>query len=234
MKKIVLSGLVVLLVFVFQVASANAVDRSPAKPVLEREIYIHHKKGFAKPPSVGDSKAPACYGVMSKGAKLKATKDIVVDPALDLSAIAASTSTWDSQTGTSLFGSLVPDASANWDGSTPDTRNELSYGDYPDSGVIAITVAWGYFSGPIQSREIFEFDIMFNTDFAWGNADTDLSVMDLENIATHEIGHGVGLADIYTSSCSPVTMYGYSDNGEKSKRTLETPDIKGLQSLYGI
>jgi len=58
--------------------------------------------------------------------------------------------------------------------------------------------------------------------------------MDLENIATHEIGHGAGLNDIYSSSCTAVTMYGYSDYGETSKRTLEIPDIQGLQTLYGI
>ena len=75
---------------------------------------------------------------------------------------------------------------------------------------------------------------MFDTDYIWGDADVDYSVMDLQNIATHELGHGVGLADIYTSSCSAVTMYGYSNNGETEKRTLELPDITGLQKIYGI
>jgi hypothetical protein len=28
-------------------------------------------------------------------------------------------------------------------------------------------------------------------------------------------------------------MYGYSDYGEVKKRTLEQPDITGLQTLYG-
>ena len=58
--------------------------------------------------------------------------------------------------------------------------------------------------------------------------------MDLQNIATHELGHGVGLADIYDTTCSAVTMYGYSNNGDIQKRTLEVPDIRGLQTLYGI
>jgi hypothetical protein len=29
-------------------------------------------------------------------------------------------------------------------------------------------------------------------------------------------------------------MYGYSNYGETQKRTLEPPDVKGLQTLYGI
>jgi len=40
------------------------------------------------------------------------------------------------------------------------------------------------------------------------------------------------LADVYETACSDVTMYGYSDYGEIDKRTLEAPDIKGLQTLY--
>ena len=74
---------------------------------------------------------------------------------------------------------------------------------------------------------------MFDTDWIWGDAKVDASVMDLQNIATHELGHGAGLGDVYDTACSNVTMYGYSDYGETKKRDLEQPDIKGLQTLYG-
>ena len=57
--------------------------------------------------------------------------------------------------------------------------------------------------------------------------------MDLQNIATHEIGHTLGLNDIKTTSCNQVTMYAYSWYGDTGKRTLESPDITGLQKLYG-
>ena len=56
--------------------------------------------------------------------------------------------------------------------------------------------------------------------------------MDLQNIATHELGHAVGMDDIYTDSCSHVTMYGYSYEGDTEKRTLELPDIEGLLRMY--
>lgn len=58
--------------------------------------------------------------------------------------------------------------------------------------------------------------------------------MDLQNIAVHEIGHGLGLADVYEAVCSEVTEYGYSTEGETKKRSIEPADITGLQSLYGI
>lgn len=83
------------------------------------------------------------------------------------------------------------------------------------------------------TREIVEFDVLFDTNYDWGDATVDPTVMDLQNIATHEIGHGVGLDDIYESACSEVTMYGYSTSGETKKRTLEAPDITGVQKLYG-
>lgn len=58
--------------------------------------------------------------------------------------------------------------------------------------------------------------------------------MDLQNIATHEMGHAIGLADIYTSECSEVTMYGSSSMGETKKRTLAAADISGIRALYGL
>jgi predicted Zn-dependent protease len=57
--------------------------------------------------------------------------------------------------------------------------------------------------------------------------------MDLRNIATHELGHAVGLADLYENACSEETMYGYSSEGETKKRDLNDGDITGLQQLYG-
>jgi hypothetical protein len=113
-----------------------------------------------------------------------------------------------------------------------DYKNAITFGNYPTEGVIAVTTVW---YNP-ATREIVEFDIMFDTDWVWGDATNPETpnVMDLQNIATHEFGHGVGLGDVYDSACSEVTMYGYSDYGETKKRTLEQPDITGLQTLYGV
>jgi hypothetical protein len=69
--------------------------------------------------------------------------------------------------------------------------------------------------------------------FASARSDSgEAGKMDFENIATHELGHSVGLGDLYTDACSEQTMYGYADNGETKKRTLEAGDIKGVQELY--
>lgn len=212
-------------------------------PGLEKKIFVHYP---AKPPWAGGGgkeKEPACYEFLGKWVKWRDLPvSYVIDPenpqGLDedfiANAIFAGAEEWDSWIGAELFNdsyTIVYDGS--WDSDSPDGRNELVFGDYPTDGVIAVTVVWGYFSGPPSEREIIEFDVMFDTDFVWGDAISDSSVMDLQNIATHEIGHGAGLDDIYDDACSEVTMYGYSDYGEKKKRDLESPDIIGIQELYG-
>jgi len=214
-------------------------------PGLDRIVYIHYKKGFAKPPWAGggkDKNGSKCYGFLVNGAKWKdLPQDLVIDPDYSglsqtnvVSAITAGAEEWAGNTSADLYGdySVVNDAS--WDDTVPDGRNELLFGNYSEPGVIGVTIAWGYFSGPPKTREIVEFDILFDTDYTWGDATIDSSVMDLQNIATHELGHGFGLGDLYELSCSEETMYGYSDYGETQKRDLNSGDIIGIQKLYGM
>jgi hypothetical protein len=147
---------------------------------------------------------------------------------------------WNEHTSAELFGTYTVVYDATFDTDSPDDKNELLFGDYPEEGVIAVTVIWGYFYGPPGQREIIEFDIMFDIDFSWGDAGLtseselgDTSIMDLQNIATHELGHAAGLADLYDDQASEQTMYGYATYGETKKRTLNTGDIAGIQALYG-
>lgn len=110
-----------------------------------------------------------------------------------------------------------------------DDNNAICFGDYYlDPGIIAACTVW---YSP-ATKTIVEFDVIFETDFTWGDATVDSKVMDLQNIATHELGHAVGLADVYEDTCSEVTMYGYSVEGETKKTTLEEPDVTGILILY--
>lgn len=111
-----------------------------------------------------------------------------------------------------------------------DYKNAISFDTYSDNNVIAVTSIWYTRVG----KQIVEFDMLFNTKYAFGDAAINPALMDLQNIATHELGHSVGLNDLYSSACSEVTMYGYSNYGETKKRTLEQSDITGLQKIYGI
>ena len=215
--------------------NGKAPDNSPVIDEgwdLERVDFIH----YVKPPNVGGGpKAETCYKLM--GVKWKAFPvRYVINPtnpqnlseAFVTSAIAAGAETWDAATSTELFSdAYTVNYSAQY--GVQNYRNEIDFGDYPDNGVIAVTSVW---YTPVGKR-LVEYDMRFNTRFSWGDATVNNATMDLLNIATHEKGHGIGLADIYSTTCSQVTMYGYSAYGETSKRTLEQPDITGLQQMYG-
>ncbi|MBW2991415.1 matrixin family metalloprotease [Candidatus Woesearchaeota archaeon] len=203
------------------------------------------KKNCADCRNGGGEEESTCYAFLGKGVKWRdLPQNYVIDPdnedglsqSFIVSAITAGTEEWDAHTSTNLFGSYSIDHSATWDGwinSVPDGENEMVFDDYPQAGVIAVTVTWGYFTGKPSTRRIIEFDILYDTDFVWGDGEADSSVMDLQNIAVHEVGHGIGLGDLYNTGCIDETMYGYSGEGDIEKRDLNTGDIAGLHILYG-
>jgi len=251
MRKIVIPAVLLVLILlsatVFAAfiipANENAKENSRApehSPViddnwgLERVDFVH----YAKPDGVGSNKKPkrnVCYKLM--GVKWKSTPvNYSINPTntdglseeFVTQTVSTAAETWDAETTTELFNdNYVIDYSAQY--GVQDYKNSIAFDTYPQANAIAVTSVWYTRKG----KQIVEFDIVFNTNFDWGNADLDATKMDLQNIAVHELGHSVGLADIYTDPCSTVTMYGYSTEGETSKRTLGTADITGLESMYG-
>lgn len=158
--------------------------------------------------------------------------NVVLDDSVEIyqAAIADAMVEWDEHTGENLFGSISVVNDATFDVSA-DGKNELTFGDYPEDGVIAVCRVWFYRFA--RDKRIVEFDILFdNADFDWGT-DGSSGVMDMQNIATHEIGHGLGLADLYDDKWADQTMYGYASEGETIKRDLAAGDIAGIQALYG-
>jgi predicted Zn-dependent protease len=170
-----------------------------------------------------------------KGYKAQVPLDFVIYTANDegltsdfvSNAITNALNTWDEATTKTLVNSVT--VSTGNGAVALNNEDALLFGDYPETGVIAVASIW------INrlTKQIVECDILFDTDFAWGNADDNTAVMDLQNIATHELGHAFNLADIYDSTKSYLTMYGYSYEGDIEKRTLAPGDIAGIQKLYG-
>ncbi len=130
------------------------------------------------------------------------------------------------------YGGLTTATAGSW--STPNDANEILWVNYVPpgfpSGWIAVNLGW-YYSA---TGEIFESDIVFNDlDFTWDTSGSPSgSQMDVQNIATHELGHTLSLLDFYGSADSDKTMYGIGANGETKKRTLEADDIAGIQWIY--
>jgi len=183
----------------------------------------------------------SCYGFLAKGAKWKTVEDYIVNPTnireLDeeviVSNFALDVGKWETAAGIEIIG----DGSATTenlvaDTVSPDNKNEVYFADVDYEGAIAITIVWGIFGGPPPFRELVEWDQIYDdVDFDW-SAEGVAGKMDFESIATHELGHSVGLGDLYTSECSEQTMFGYASYGETKKRTLEAGDIAGIRELY--
>lgn len=219
-------------------------------PDIQQRIFIHYTKpeNQAKPPPSENG----FYKLL--GAKWKSPPvHLEVNPSnpsgLDkkfvLTAIGLAAEEWDSgaysqSEGIAWYG-VAPDLFADtistttkgyddlaWTRGNMDGYNTIVWGDYPTKDVIAVTILWYN----VKTKTIIEFDIVFDIDYAW-SASGESGKMDLQNIATHELGHGAGLDDLYTSAAYRETMYGYSYVGDIEKRSLYIGDKAGITKLYG-
>lgn len=106
-----------------------------------------------------------------------------------------------------------------------DDHNVIGFKDMGDTGWLAVTL-YG-----IDGDRISEVDIVFNDNYTW-SATGEEGKYDVQSVATHEAGHWLFLEDLYSSTNSEQTMYGYVDPGELKKRTLEWGDRAGVRYLY--
>jgi len=182
----------------------------------------------------------SCYEFLAREAKWKTVEPYIVNPSNTRGLyeefvrdnLAFNIDKWEIEAGVNILGDEIVGIVDGADLESPDNQNEVFFADIDSPGAIAIAVVWGYFTGPPPFRELVEWDIVFDdVDFDW-SAIGEASKMDFENIATHELGHAVGLGDLYNTECSEQTMYGYAEFGETKKRDLNTGDITGIQKLY--
>lgn len=170
---------------------------------------------------------PATYYVNAEGSG--------VDPDEVKAAISASFETWDAVTAAKLFKDKVEPTDLR--GRDFDGQNTISWVRIVPPKVVALCTIW--YEGeldPDNPAEILEFDICFNTKYDWDTmadgANPDAFI--IENVATHEAGHPVGLDDLKEDENSEQTMYGYTTEGETIKISLHPDgDILGAQELYG-
>ncbi|OGB74361.1 hypothetical protein A2V68_01280 [candidate division Kazan bacterium RBG_13_50_9] len=241
------------------ISLGTAVDPQTGK-VVEGYAIVHYAKGGnggGKPGS-----GSPLYAFMSKGAKWKTVEPWLLNPvnngglpydefdpgnntyggpSFAFGNLSYDIGKWEDATdgtiGNGVSGKILGDAAETFaaleaDLVTPDGSNEVYFAGISDSGAIAVTVVWGIFGGPPQGRELVEWDQVYDdADYTWSTSG-EAGKMDFENIATHELGHSIGLADLYTLGASEQTMYGYADYGETKKQTLESGDIAGADTLY--
>ena len=182
-----------------------------------------------------------CYAFLAKGAKWKTIEPYYINPlnqeGLDHSSVVDSFSNdiskWEMVANRDILGEGTTTMDTlEADTISPDNKNEVYFGDILEENVIGVTIVWGIFSAPPSKRQLVEWDQVYDeVDFDWSLEGNALK-MDFSNIAIHELGHSLGLADLYDGACSEQTMYGYATEGETKKRTLEAGDITGIRSLY--
>ena len=141
---------------------------------------------------------------------------------------------WDAATSGVTFtrGSNTSVTRARNDGQNIIAWNRLS------SSTLGVTYIW---YNPDTSA-IVNVDTIMNSrhPWTWSNpATTDpdqtcpsTNAYDAQDILVHEIGHWVGLDDLYDTADEDLTMYGYGSKQELKKDTLESGDISGAGTIY--
>lgn len=116
----------------------------------------------------------------------------------------------------------------------PDGSNVVGFGSIDGhAGAIGVTILYGMFTQNAAFNEIVEFKMLLDSQhYVFGDATLRSNTIDLLSTVTHEMGHAFGNEDIYDPDCSDVTMFGSASAGESKKRTLETADVAGIQTLY--
>lgn len=213
---------------------------------LEQIIFIHPvasgkgrgkpDKPPGKPPKDEEPPTDNTYCEFW-GGYLVDTAEYYINPNVSLvtggdpcAAIKSAVEAWDSETTADLF-KYAGTTDKNW--YKEDEQNTISWAKFLPRDAIAVASMW---YDP-NTMVVYEFDIVFNAFHKWGidpiKEDKDkIKAFDIQNIATHEFGHPVGLDDLYNSLYRELTMFGYSSRGETIKCSLEEGDISGVQELY--
>lgn len=234
----------VIVVLLSQLALVSSVY-AVGPPDVEQKIFVHYAKPAKPSPPTKDSGSykvfakwllsdlPVKYKINPTGSGMPSAE---VETIVTLSAEEWDDGDYSNWGGVSreLFSYIGSSAKTYadlaWTSGDLDGENTIVFGDYTEANVIAVTLIWY----TRVTKRILEFDMVFDTSWKWGDAEVeDTAVMDLQNIATHELGHAVGLGDLYRPNTTLETMYGYADYDEIIKRDLYNGDIAGITSLYG-
>jgi len=244
MKKMIIISVVIIMVLslVSPVLAAPPPNKPITPPELKQITIIHYAKPESPPGKAkkDNEPPPPDNGVyVLLGPKLIETALYYINPtsAPDgaVAEINEAFEAWDAVTDAELFNYVDTTTRI---GINLDGQNTVSWIRILPRNIIGVASYW------TEEKEgktaIVEFDIAFNAFLKWGVDPDDEGPIelkrayDVENIAIHEAGHALGLADLYGETHYELTMYGYSSTGETQKISLEAGDIAGAQHLYGI
>jgi hypothetical protein len=242
MKRPLVLLLVVVLLFL-AAAPALAEPTADSKDTIKLKVFVHYPKpGKPQPkPGICDPTQNVTNTFGLAGWKRSGTvtyrvnyNSIPSTVAQPQPAITDSFEVWEQQTAGKV--NFVEGASTTLTRYKRDGVNLVAWGSVSSASAIAVTYTW-YNS---STGEAVEQDVIMNSKLPWkqtyaSNPDAvcgDLNAYDVQNILTHEVGHWVGLDDLYNSVDQDLTMYGYGDKGELKKDTLARGDTLGMDAIY--
>ncbi len=222
--------------------------------LVQGTLFVFSDEQFAKPAKSpdkgnkgggGGEKTSTCFAYITKGAKWRTEEpwnvstanapELIKNDVIPI--LEGAINEWEDpdQDGEDLHSIILPrDSNIEVVASsfgTMNGKNEVAFGDIDYEGVIAVTWVWRTVSGPPQARYIAEWDQLYDVvSFEW-SLNRASGTMDFDNIATHELGHSVGMGHP-DSTCKDDTMYAFAANREIIKRDLYTGDIAGVNGLY--
>lgn len=187
------------------------------------------------------------------------TNLISADKNLRLAAISKGCNEWDKNTAKNIFKgsdstntagtgnvleltSFVPTV-GKYNGGTGDgNKNYQSWTKSVTGSTIAVTYTWYYTNKYVTGWDgdkyykAAESNVYYNANKGWriasGESTATNSKFDIRTIATHEVGHSLGLLDLYGSTDTNKIMYGYNNGQVKWK--LRNADKLGVWTLYGV
>ncbi|MFH1862028.1 MAG: matrixin family metalloprotease [bacterium] len=102
-------------------------------------------------------------------------------------------------------------------------HNDMCWSSSGGGGALATTYMWG--SGGNMS----EADVVFWDSWNWDSGFPSYNEFDVQSVATHELGHVLGLDHTPISAAIMYYAIGYG----QIKRTLHQDDIDGITYIYG-
>jgi hypothetical protein len=152
-----------------------------------------------------------------------------VSQAAAIAAMQAGMNAWTTQSGSSFryqYGGTANDTATSYD-----NRNVVFFRNASNGSAIATTYSWWS-----SSNELLDSDIIFwdaNFTFFTGSAGCGgvSNAAYMEDIATHEFGHALGLSH---STSTDATMYPSYSYCSMAFRTLASDDVNGARALYPL
>ncbi len=110
----------------------------------------------------------------------------------------------------------------------------------PGTNTIAYSRTWT--SGSGSNYHATESDLIWNARDYPPSTTGATNQQDLQSVIAHEVGHHLGLGHSGPAGGPPgvgplitaATMYGYSSNGDTTKRSLHYDDIAGVSAIYPV